>query len=197
MYKRQDDTDILITEIGGTVGDIEILPFLEAIRRFRLDVGERNVCYVHVTLVPFIGPSAEHKTKPTQHSVTALRSAGIQPHAIVCRSDEPISDDLERKISLLSNVPFEGVVNAPDASSLYEIPLLLHEEGLDNYICDSLDLDNPEPDLKDWRALVDRVISATARVKIGLIGKYVSLVDAFLSVVEALNQAGAHHGDTV
>ena len=105
-----EDTDILITEIGGTVGDIEILPFLEAIRRFRLDVGERNVCYVHVTLVPFIGPSAEHKTKPTQHSVTALRSAGIQPHAIVCRSDEPISDDLERKISLLSNVPFEGVV---------------------------------------------------------------------------------------
>ena len=189
-----DDTDILITEIGGTVGDIEILPFLEAIRRFRLDVGERNVCYVHVTLVPFIGPSAEHKTKPTQHSVTALRSAGIQPHAIVCRSDEPISDDLERKISLLSNVPFEGVVNAPDASSLYEIPLLLHEEGLDNYICDSLDLDNPEPDLKDWRALVDRVISATARVKIGLIGKYVSLVDAYLSVVEALNHAGAHHG---
>ena len=189
-----DDTDILITEIGGTVGDIEILPFLEAIRRVRLDVGERNVCYVHVTLVPFIGPSAEHKTKPTQHSVTALRSAGIQPHAIVCRSDEPISDDLERKISLLSNVPFEGVVNAPDASSLYEIPLLLHEEGLDNYICDSLDLDNPEPDLKDWRALVDRVISATARVKIGLIGKYVSLVDAYLSVVEALNHAGAHHG---
>ena len=111
------------------------------------------MCYVHVTLVPFIGPSAEHKTKPTQHSVTALRSAGIQPHAIVCRSDEPISDDLERKISLLSNVPFEGVVNAPDANSLYEIPLLLHEEGLDNYICDSLDLDNPEPDLKDWRAL--------------------------------------------
>ena len=189
-----EDTDILITEIGGTVGDIEILPFLEAIRRFRLDVGERNVCYVHVTLVPFIGPSAEHKTKPTQHSVTALRSAGIQPHAIVCRSDEPISDDLERKISLLSNVPFEGVVNAPDANSLYEIPLLLHEEGLDNYICNSLDLDNPEPDLEDWRALVDRVISATASVKIGLIGKYVSLVDAYLSVVEALNHAGAHHG---
>ncbi|MEC7809850.1 MAG: CTP synthase [Actinomycetota bacterium] len=189
-----EDTDILITEIGGTVGDIEILPFLEAIRRFRLDVGERNVCYVHVTLVPFIGPSAEHKTKPTQHSVTALRSAGIQPHAIVCRSDEPISDDLERKISLLSNVPFEGVVNAPDANSLYEIPLLLHEEGLDNYICNSLDLDHPEPDLEDWRALVDRVISATASVKIGLIGKYVSLVDAYLSVVEALNHAGAHHG---
>ena len=189
-----EDTDVLITEVGGTVGDIEILPFLEAIRQFRLDVGERNICYVHVTLVPFIGPSGEHKTKPTQHSVTELRSAGIQPHAIVCRSNEPISDDLERKISRLSNVPFEGVVNAPDASSLYEIPLLLNEEGLDSYICDSLGIDNPEPDLEDWRALVSRVVSATATVRIGLIGKYVSLVDAYLSVVEALNHAGAHHG---
>ena len=189
-----EDTDVLITEVGGTVGDIEILPFLEAIRQFRLDVGENNICYVHVTLVPYIGPSGEHKTKPTQHSVTELRSAGIQPHAIVCRSNEPISDDLERKISRLSNVPFEGVVNAPDASSLYEIPLLLNEEGLDSYICDSLGLDNPEPDLDDWRALVSRVVSATARVRIGLIGKYVSLVDAYLSVVEALNHAGAHHG---
>ena len=189
-----EDTDVLITEVGGTVGDIEILPFLEAIRQFRLDVGERNICYVHVTLVPFIGPSGEHKTKPTQHSVTELRSAGIQPHAIVCRSNEPISDDLERKISRLSNVPFEGVVNAPDANSLYEIPLLLNEEGLDSYICDSLGLDNPEPDLEDWRALVSRVVSATATVRIGLIGKYVSLVDAYLSVVEALNHAGAHHG---
>ncbi|MFL3012115.1 MAG: CTP synthase [Acidimicrobiales bacterium] len=189
-----EDTDVLITEVGGTVGDIEILPFLEAIRQFRLDVGESNICYVHVTLVPYIGPSGEHKTKPTQHSVTELRSAGIQPHAIVCRSNEPISDDLERKISRLSNVPFEGVVNAPDASSLYEIPLLLNEEGLDSYICDSLGLDNPEPDLEDWRALVSRVVSATAKVRIGLIGKYVSLVDAYLSVVEALNHAGAHHG---
>ncbi|MCH2408827.1 MAG: CTP synthase [Acidimicrobiales bacterium] len=189
-----EDTDVLITEVGGTVGDIEILPFLEAIRQFRLDVGEHNICYVHVTLIPFIGPSGEHKTKPTQHSVTELRSAGIQPHAIVCRSNEPISDDLERKISRLSNVPFEGVVNAPDANSLYEIPLLLNEEGLDSYICDSLGLDNPEPDLEDWRALVSRVVSATATVRIGLIGKYVSLVDAYLSVVEALNHAGAHHG---
>ena len=189
-----EDTDVLITEVGGTVGDIEILPFLEAIRQFRLDVGEHNICYVHVTLIPFIGPSGEHKTKPTQHSVTELRSAGIQPHAIVCRSNEPISDDLERKISRLSNVPFEGVVNAPDANSLYEIPLLLNEEGLDSYICDSLGLDNPEPDLEDWRAVVSRVVSATATVRIGLIGKYVSLVDAYLSVVEALNHAGAHHG---
>ena len=189
-----EDVDVLITEVGGTVGDIEILPFLEAIRQLRLDVGDHNVCYVHVTLVPFIGPSGEHKTKPTQHSVTELRSAGIQPHAIVCRSDEPISDDLERKISRLSNVPFEGVVNAPDADSLYEIPLILHEAGLDSYICEVLRLDTPAPDLLDWQALVERVDSAVTKVRVGLIGKYVSLVDAYLSVVEALNHAGAHHG---
>ncbi|MCS5684138.1 MAG: CTP synthase [Acidimicrobiales bacterium] len=192
-----DEVDVLITEVGGTVGDIEILPFLEAIRQFRLDVGDHNVCYVHVTLVPYIGPSGEHKTKPTQHSVTELRAAGIQPHAIVCRSDEPISDDLERKISRLSNVPFEGVVNAPDADSLYEIPLILHDEGLDGYICKTLGLETTTPDLAEWRALVDRVVDASDLVRVGLIGKYVSLVDAYLSVVEALNHAGAHHGAQV
>jgi CTP synthase len=186
--------DVVITEVGGTVGDIEILPFLEAIRQFRLDAGERNVCYVHVTLVPYIAPSGEHKTKPTQHSVSELRSAGIQPHAIVCRSDEPISDELERKISRLSNVPFEGVVNAPDAGSLYEIPLMLHDEGLDDYLCGVLGIDACPPDLTDWKALNQRVADATTPVRIGLIGKYVSLVDAYLSVVESLNHAGIHHG---
>ena len=186
--------DVLITEVGGTVGDIEILPFLEAIRQFRLDAGEGNVCYVHVTLVPYIAPSGEHKTKPTQHSVSELRSAGIQPHAIVCRSDEPISDELERKISRLSNVPFEGVVNAPDAGSLYEIPLVLHDEGLDDYLCGVLGIDAGPPDLTDWEALNRRADDATTPVRIGLIGKYVSLVDAYLSVVESLNHAGIHHG---
>ncbi len=192
-----DDVDVLITEVGGTVGDIEILPFLEAIRQFRLDVGPTNVCYVHVTLVPFIGPSGEHKTKPTQHSVTELRSAGIQPDAIVCRSDEPISDELERKISRLSNVPFSGVVNCPDAGSLYEIPLVVHDEGLDQFVCDALHLITDPPDLTDWRALNDRVARATTPVRIGLIGKYVSLVDAYLSVVESLKHAGIHHGADV
>ena len=119
----------MITEVGGTVGDIEILPFLEAIRQIRLDVGRENVFYLHVTLVPFIGPSAELKTKPTQHSVTELRGRGIQPDAIVCRSERPITDDLKRKISNLCDVPLKAVVNAPDASSLYEIPLVLHDEG--------------------------------------------------------------------
>ena len=189
-----DDVDVVITEVGGTVGDIEILPFLEAIRQFRVDAGDGNVCYVHVTLVPYIAPSGEHKTKPTQHSVAELRSAGIQPHAIVCRSDEPISDDLERKISRLSNVPFEGVVNAPDVSSLYEIPLVLHDEGLDQFICDVLGIDAGPPDLSGWRALNRRVEEATTPVRIGLIGKYVSLVDAYLSVVESLKHAGVHHG---
>ena len=192
-----DDVDVRITEVGGTVGDIEILPFLEAIRQFRLDVGGTNVCYVHVTLVPFIAPSGEHKTKPTQHSVTELRSAGIQPDAIVCRSDEPISDDLERKISRLSNVPFAGVVNCPDAGSLYEIPLVVHDEGLDQFVCDALHLITDPPDLDGWRALNERLAEANTPVRSGLIGKYVSLVDAYLSVVESLNHAGIYHGAAV
>ena len=188
-----DDTDVVITEVGGTVGDIEILPFLEAIRQFRLDVGPQNVFYIHVTLVPFIGPSGEQKTKPTQHSVTELRSRGIQPDAIVCRSDEPITDELKRKISRLCDVPFAGVVNAADADSLYEIPLVLHDEGLDTFVCEHLQVDAAEADLTEWRALVDRVFAADQKVRVGLIGKYVSLVDAYLSVVEALNHAGIHH----
>jgi CTP synthase len=188
-----DDTDVVITEIGGTVGDIEILPFLEAVRQFRLDVGRENVCFVHVTLVPFIGPSGEQKTKPTQHSVTELRSRGIQPDAIVCRSESPISDALKRKISSLCDVPAEAVVNAADADSLYEIPLVLHDEGLDRVVCRQLGFDAPI-DLEEWRQLFAKVVAAARPVRIGLIGKYVTLVDAYLSVVEALKHAGIHHG---
>ncbi len=189
-----DGTDVVITEIGGTVGDIEILPFLEAIRQFRLDVGRENVCYVHVTLVPFIGPSGEQKTKPTQHSVTELRSRGIQPDAIVCRSEEAISSDLKRKISSLCDVPVDAVVNAADASSLYDIPLVIHDEGLDSVVCRILALPDTEPDLAEWQQLVRNVEAATFPVRIGIIGKYVSLPDAYLSVVESLNHAGFHHG---
>ena len=194
-----DDIDVVITEVGGTVGDIEILPFLEAIRQFRKEVGRDNVCYVHVTLVPFIGPSGEQKTKPTQHSVTELRSRGIQPDAIVCRSDRPISSGLKRKISLLCDVPSEAVVSAVDARNLYEIPLVLHEEGLDGYVCGLLRFDGPEhePDLRSWEALVARVEAATTPVRIGLIGKYVNLPDAYLSVVEACKHGGFHHGADV
>ena len=185
-----DDVDVVITEIGGTVGDIEILPFLEAIRQFRKDVGRDNVFYVHVTLVPFIGPSGEQKTKPTQHSVTELRGRGIQPDAIVCRSDRPISTRLKEKISQLCDVPEEGIVSAVDADDLYEIPLVLHDEGLDDYVCRVLKLDQHEPDLAEWQSLVRHIKSASQTVRIGLVGKYVLLPDAYLSVVEALRHGG-------
>ena len=188
------DTDVVITEVGGTAGDIEILPFLEAIRQMRLDAGRGNVCYVHVTLVPFIGPSGEQKTKPTQHSVTELRSRGIQPDAVVLRSEEPIDTALREKISRLCDVELSGVVNAPDASNLYEVPLVLHDEGLDRYVCEILGLANLEPDLRSWSALVNRIEQATSTVRIGIIGKYVSLPDAYMSVVEALRHGGYHHG---
>ncbi len=185
-----DDVDVIITEVGGTVGDIEILPFLEAIRQFRKDVGRDNVFYLHVTLVPFIGPSGEQKTKPTQHSVTELRSRGIQPDVIVCRSDRPIATRLKEKISQLCDVPERGVVSAIDADDLYEIPLVLHDEGLDDYVCEMLRLDEGPPDLGPWKALVQRVAEATDEVHIGLVGKYVNLPDAYLSVVEALKHGG-------
>ena len=192
-----EDVDVVITEVGGTVGDIEILPFLEAIRQFRLDVGRDNVCYIHVTLVPFIGPSGEQKTKPTQHSVTELRSRGIQPDAIVCRSEEAISDALKQKISNLCDVPVDAVVNAADARSLYEIPLVLHEEGLDAVVCELLRFDAGPVNLDEWSALVRRIASIDRSVKIGIVGKYVSLPDAYLSVVEALKHGGFFHGTDI
>ena len=188
-----DDTDVVITEVGGTVGDIEILPFLEAIRQYRKDAGRDNVCYIHVTLVPFIGPSAEQKTKPTQHSVTELRSRGIQPDIIVCRSEAPVEDGLKAKISNLCDVPDNAVINAADARNIYELPLILHDEGLDTVALDVLRMESGPIDLTSWQRLVDRVEHSTAPVKIGLIGKYIELPDAYLSVVEALKHAGFHH----
>ena len=193
-----DDVDVVITEVGGTVGDIEILPFLEAIRQFRKEAGRDNVCYVHVTLVPFIGPSGEQKTKPTQHSVTELRSRGIQPDLIVCRSEEPLSDDLKVKISNLCDVEARAVVNAADAGNIYELPLILHDEGLDDVVCEVLRIEaDGRLDLAPWEQVVDLVEAATEPVRIGLIGKYVQLPDAYLSVVESLKHAGFHHGAKV
>ncbi len=194
-----EDVDVVIVEIGGTVGDIEIVPFVEAIRQFRRDVGRENVCYVHLTLVPYLGPSGEQKTKPTQHSVTELRSRGIQPDVIVCRSDQPISDGLKRKISLLCDVPIEAVISNVDARSIYEIPLVLREQGLDRFVCSTLGIDEAAHpiDLSGWEALVQRVESVERPVRIGIIGKYVNLPDAYLSVVEALRHAGFHHGARV
>src|SRR5271165_3427490 len=193
-----EDVDVVIVEIGGTVGDIEIVPFLEAVRQFRKDVGRDNVCYIHVTLVPYLGPSGEQKTKPTQHSVTELRSRGIQPDVIICRSDRSISSGLKRKVSLLCDVPVEAVISCMDAPNLYEIPLTLHEEGLDDYVCEILGLGRSsghghDLDLSAWEALVARVEAATRPVRIGLIGKYVNLPDAYLSVVEALRHGGYAH----
>ncbi|HYA45652.1 MAG TPA: CTP synthase, partial [Acidimicrobiales bacterium] len=195
-----EDTDVVITEIGGTVGDIEILPYLEAIRQFRKDVGRDNVCYVHVTLVPYLGPSGEQKTKPSQHSVTELRGRGVQPDVIILRSDRPIPRGLKTKISLLCDVPEEAVISNVDAPNLYEIPLALHEEGLDDYVCRLLRFDEQDGhrlDISHWEQLVAQIESADKPVRIGLIGKYVNLPDAYLSVVEALKHGGYAHGAKV
>ncbi len=192
-----DDVDVVITEVGGTVGDIEILPFLESIRQFRKDAGRDNVCYIHVTLVPFIGPAGEQKTKPTQHSVTELRSRGIQPDVIVCRSEAPLSVELKRKISNLCDVDDRAVVNAADVGNIYELPLILHDEGLDDVVLDVLGMETPVIQTGAWDALVAKVEAATEPVRIGLIGKYVQLPDAYLSVVESLKHAGFHHGARV
>ena len=191
-----DDVDVVITEVGGTVGDIEILPFLEAIRQYRKEAGRGNVCYIHVTLVPFIGPSGEQKTKPTQHSVTELRSRGIQPDVIVCRSEESLSPSLKRKISNLCDVDERAVVNAADVRNIYELPLVLHDEGLDTVVCDVLQIE-AKPDLSSWQSVVTLVENATKPVRIGLIGKYIELHDAYLSVVESIKHAGFHHGASV
>jgi CTP synthase len=189
--------DVLITEIGGTVGDIESLPFLEAIRQLKTELGRDDTCYVHVTLVPYMGPAEELKTKPTQHSVRELRSIGIQPDVIVCRSDRPISPDLKRKISLLCDVQMDAIVSAVDSGNIYEIPLVLHSENLDGFVVDHLRLEAGDPDLSAWTSLVRRIEGSTRDVRIAVVGKYVTLPDAYLSVVESLKHAGFANGGRV
>lgn len=189
-----DDVDVVITEIGGTVGDIESLPFLEAARQVRHDVGRSNCFFIHVSLVPWIGPSQELKTKPTQHSVAALRSIGIQPDAVVCRSDRELPESVKRKISLMCDVDEDAVVTAADAPSIYDIPKVLHREGLDAYVVRRLDLPWRDVDWTLWDDLLRRVHHPEEEVRIALVGKYVDLPDAYLSVVEALRAGGfAHH----
>ncbi len=192
-HAEAEVADLLIVEVGGTVGDIESLPFLEAIRQLRNEVGRDRCAFVHVSLMPFIGPTGELKTKPTQHSVKELRSLGLQPDAIVCRSDRPIGRHLKEKISLLCDVPISGVVSAPDAESIYKVPLLLHQEGLDRVLADHLRIES-EPDLTEWTVLVQRIDLATDPVRVAIVGKYVNLRDAYLSVIEALRHGGFHHG---
>ena len=191
------DADVVVVEVGGTVGDIESLPFLEAIRQLRNEVGRENVGFVHVALMPFIGPTGEIKTKPTQHSVKELRSIGIQPDIIVCRSDRPISKHLKEKISLLCDVETRAVISAVDADSIYEVPLVLHREGLDEHLAHLLGLPAVEPDLAEWKMLVERVHGAVTPVNVSIVGKYVHLRDAYLSVIEGLKHAGFHHGARV
>ncbi len=184
------DVDVVITEIGGTVGDIESLPFLEAVRQVRHDVGRDNVFFLHISLVPYIGPSGELKTKPTQHSVAALRSIGIQPDAIVCRSDRDIPPAVKRKISLMCDVDEEAVVAAKDAPSIYDIPKVLHAEGLDAYVVRRLGLSFRDVEWTGWDELLRRVHHPKHEVHVALVGKYIDLPDAYLSVSEALRAGG-------
>ena len=188
-----DDVDVVITEIGGTVGDIESLPFLEAARQVRHDIGRSNCFFLHVSLVPYIGPSGELKTKPTQHSVAALRSIGIQPDAIVCRADRELPDGIKRKISLMCDVDEEAVVTAADAPSIYDIPKVLHREGLDAYVVRRLDLPFRDVNWTLWDDLLRRVHHPKEDVTIALVGKYIDLPDAYLSVGEALRAGGFAH----
>jgi len=187
---HRDDVDVVITEVGGTVGDIESLPFLEAIRQVRKDVGPGNTCYIHVTLVPYLATSEELKTKPTQHSVAELRSRGIHPEVIVVRSDRPLDDAARRKISLFCDVEQDAVINAVDVPNIYEVPLHLEAAGLDSVVCRVLELETEPADLAGWRDMVARMAAPKRRVTVGIVGKYVDLPDAYLSVVEALRHGG-------
>ena len=190
------DVDFVITEIGGTVGDIESLPFLEAIRQFPVDVGRRRCMFIHLTLVPYISHAGELKTKPTQHSVNELRRIGIAPDMVVCRSESALSTDIRRKIALFASLPVEAVVSACDVPDIYQVPLVFHAEGVDDYILgEHFGIEAPPPDLDGWEAITRRRRARPREsVRIALVGKYVQLEDAYLSVVEALRHAGVHHG---
>ncbi len=182
-------SDIVITEIGGTVGDIESLPFMEAIRQFRKDVGKNNVVYMHVTLIPWIRAAGEMKTKPTQHSVKELRSIGVQPDILVCRSDRPLQPGIKEKISEFCDVPVESVITSRDASSIYEVPLILEQEGLAQQTLELLQLEKRQPDLAEWHNLVEQMKAPQTKIEVAIVGKYIQLSDAYLSVVEALGHA--------
>jgi CTP synthase len=186
------DADICLVEIGGTVGDIESLPFLEAIRQMGVELGHNRVVYVHLTLVPFIPTSSEIKTKPTQHSVKELRSIGIQPDILVCRSELPLPDEQRSKIALFTNVRENAVISAYDADDLYKIPAMMHEQGLDGIVADQLGLDLPEADLSEWEAIVEAKQNPGAEVDIAMVGKYMDLKDSYISLVEALQHGGIH-----
>jgi CTP synthase len=194
LIAESSDVDVVITEIGGTVGDIESLPFLEAIRQFPVDVGRRNCMFIHLTLVPYIGHAGELKTKPTQHSVNELRRIGIQPDMLMCRSESGLSTDIRKKIALFASLPTEAVVSAYDVDNIYKVPLAYHEQGVDDQILDTLGLEAPPAALEGWRELITRAEGTDETVRIALVGKYVKLEDAYLSVSESLRHAGYAHG---
>jgi CTP synthase len=193
LLAETQDVDICITEIGGTVGDIESLPFLEAIRQFQVDVGRRDCMFIHLTLVPYIGHAGELKTKPTQHSVNELRRIGIQPDMLLCRSESELGADIRKKIALFASLSVGAVVSAKDVDNIYKVPLWFADEGVDDLICDHFVIDTPPPDLSEWREITRRAAEASDTVKIALVGKYVALKDAYLSVSEALRHSGFHH----
>ena len=190
---KEKDVDVVITEIGGTIGDIESLPFLEAIRQIKYEVGRENVCFIHVTLIPYLRKAGELKTKPTQHSVKELRGIGIQPDIIVCRSEKPLSDEIKKKIGLFCNVDGKSVIQNLDAENLYEIPLMLQKEGLDNLVCEKLNLCCTEIENEQWVEMVKKLKNLSKKVTIGLVGKYVELHDAYISVIEALSHGGLYN----
>ncbi len=195
LMAESSEVDFVITEIGGTVGDIESLPFLEAIRQFPVDVGRRCCMFIHLTLVPYIGHAGELKTKPTQHSVNELRRIGIAPDMVVCRSESLLSGEIRRKIALFASLPVQAVVSARDVPDIYQVPLVFRAEGVDDYILhEHFELEAKAPDLRCWEAITGRASEARRSVRIALVGKYVKLADAYLSVVEALRHAGVHHG---
>ena len=190
MRRLAPENDVVIVEIGGTVGDIESLPFLEAIRQFRQEIGRENALFIHLTLVPYIAAAGEVKTKPTQHSVRELMEIGIQPDVLICRTERPLSDDVKRKIALFCNVDFGAVIESRDVPTIYQIPLVFHEQGLDQLVARRLGLGSRAPDLTAWRTMVDRVIAPRERVRIAVVGKYTDFVDSYKSVQEALIHGG-------
>jgi CTP synthase len=194
LMAEASDVDVVITEIGGTVGDIESLPFLEAIRQFPVDAGRNNCMFIHLTLVPYIGHAGELKTKPTQHSVNELRRIGIAPDMVMCRSEGALSKDIRSKIALFASLPVEAIVSARDVPNIYEVPLVFREQGVDDFILDHFRMTAEEPELEEWKGLVRQASEVERDVKIALVGKYVQLEDAYLSVIEALRHSGFMHG---
>lgn len=191
---KENESDIVITEIGGTVGDIESLPFIEAIRQFKADVGRENILYLHVTLIPYLKAAGELKTKPTQHSVKELKGFGIQPDIIVCRTEKQLSEELKRKLSLFCDIEKEAVIEALDASTIYEIPLIMEKNGLAAITCKKLNLEDRKPDLSEWEKIVNKIKNTKHKVKIAVVGKYVALKDAYISINESIEHAGFFFG---